>query len=99
MHIEMNSVEEARGAYATELQNWGYNLPTATDNADQDAHNILVDYWNARARRIDVRPRTVHWSPELRAREPGPTLRFVIGVFSRRFVSWRVSTSARLHAA
>ncbi len=70
MNIEMNFVEDLRAMYAARLQAFGYSLPATTGDLDQDTLRICVDHWNAVARRIAARPRTVHWSRELTANEP-----------------------------
>lgn len=70
MNIETNFIEDVRALYGARLTALGYTLPDATGDARKDAHRILVDYWNAQVRRIPLRPRTVHWSNELRARVP-----------------------------
>lgn len=77
MQIEMDFVTDVRLFYAADLQAVNYPLPTPTGDRYRDAHRICVDHWNARVRRIEVRPRAVHWSRELRAREAAiaPTIR------------------------
>lgn len=69
MQIEMDFVTDVGGLFAAELQAASYPLPTPTGDRYRDAHGICVDHWNARVRRIEPRPRVVHWSRELRARE------------------------------
>lgn len=69
MQIDMNFVEDVRLGLSADLQELGYDLPEPTGNARMDAHRVCVEHWNAYARRIPVRPRDVHWSRELRARE------------------------------
>jgi hypothetical protein len=68
--IEMNFVEDVRARCAQELVTLGYTLPSSSGDPHKNAHDTCVDYWNAMNRRIPVRPRAVHWSKELRAREP-----------------------------
>jgi hypothetical protein len=65
----MDFVEDVRAGLARELQELGYELPAPTGDAYKDAHRICVDHWNAIARRVSVRARTVHWSRELRVRD------------------------------
>lgn len=69
MLIEMSFFDDVRIGFSADLQRLGYDLPALTGHARNDAHRVCVDHWNAHARRIPVRPRTVHWSRELRSRE------------------------------
>ena len=69
MQMEMDFVTDVRVMFAADLQAANYPLPATTGDRYRDAHCILVDHWNARVRRIEARPRAVHWSRELRARE------------------------------
>jgi len=68
--IEMDFVEDIRARCVAELAAFDYKLPPSSGDAHKDAHDACVDYWNATNRRIPLRTRQVHWSNELRAREP-----------------------------
>ena len=70
MQIDMDFIEDIRLVLSAELRQLGYDLPELTGHARDDAHRVCVDRWNAHARRIPARPRSVHWSRELRDREP-----------------------------
>lgn len=69
MQMEMDFVTDVRAFFAADLLAASYPLPPASGDRHRDAHRILVDHWNARTRRIEARPRKVHWSRELRTRE------------------------------
>ncbi len=71
MKLEANFIEDVRGEYSARLRDLGYDLPSLTGDAYQDAQKVCVDHWNAVTRRIPVRPRAIHRSNELRAHAPG----------------------------
>jgi hypothetical protein len=70
MQTEANFIGDIRAYLTADLQRLGYPLPASTGDPYKDAHGVCVDHWNAYARRVSARPRTVSWSNELRAREP-----------------------------
>lgn len=69
MDIETNFVEDIRLGLTAELAELGYTVPEPQGDAHKDAHDVCVAHWNAHLRRIRPRPRAVHRSAELGARE------------------------------
>jgi hypothetical protein len=69
--IDLDFIRDVRDSLEAELVRLGYPAATnATGDKYKDAHQVCLDHFNAFARRISQRPRTVHWSPDLKAREP-----------------------------
>lgn len=68
MLIEKDFAEDIRVGLTAELEELGYAVPPSTEPPIIATHTVCVQHWNAYARRIPGRPRTVHRSRELQAR-------------------------------
>lgn len=69
VEIDADFVNDVRTKLAADLVQLGYSVPAPAGDAYAAAHRVCVDHYNAHARRVLTRPRVVHRSTELHARE------------------------------